>query len=332
MWLVVWLVLLDVGLRLNVESIYAIWSRGPIGAFVETEALVFPNAGTRPRIVFFGASEMREAVAPFPLADTLRVPRESIVNAGIVLARPSDWLDVYSRHSDAIDRADLVVLDLEEWHLNAYTERIPTARLRMRSGLVERVSFPLRSIVPELALGYIWSLWDLRRYFFQLASNSVLYGTPRGLPHFRDDMGRTVPGIGQTSVPWSPALDRYYADSLLRDWIVWPDEVAALRQLTGALRAGGTRVLFVQLPKRRTYLDVLEAGYADRRALWLDLLRREIPDFELNDLRAPEPWGLGAEDFLDHIHLSHDGSRKFSVGLAGWLRDRQPAVAAASGR
>lgn len=315
-WFTVWLLALDLLLRLFQGPIYSIWWLGPIESYRQTADLVLPAGAPVPRIVVFGSSETREAIAPYVLESTLGLQRGEVVNMGVRIARPSDMLEQYRFHRDLIGHAELVLVGLEEWHLNAYTERIPDARFRYRAGLRERATFPVPSILPELLVGYVWTTWDMRSYFFQLASNTALYRTPRGPPQYRDDIGRTVPGEPQPAVPWSPELDRFYASSLLRNYTVWDREARAVSDLAQLTKEDGAALVFVQFPKRRSYLDEAERTFGAAHELWLRTVAASAPGVPYADLRAPESFGLDAADFLDHIHLSHRGSELFTRRFA----------------
>lgn len=327
-WLLLWLVVLDVLLRVFQAPIYNIWSLGPIQSYRQTEALWFAHDAPTPRVVVLGSSEAREAVASIPFEAGLGLRRGEVMNLAVRIARPSDMLEQYLRHRDVLARADIVLVGLEEWHLNAYTERVPDERFRYRATFRERALFPVPSVVPELLLGYVWATWDMRRYFFQLGSNRLLQGSFSGLPHYLDDIGRTVPGEPQARVPWSPELDRFYASSLFRNYTLWGREMKAVSELARVIREDGAAMVLIQFPKRRSYLDQVEATYGRERALWLETVARIAPDVSYVDLRAPEPFGLQPSDFLDHIHVSHDGSALFSRRLGERMRSASGRIRA----
>jgi hypothetical protein len=314
------IIAIELSVRLAAPALYA-RARDAYSVFLATERLFLSDREVAPTVLFGGDSLTRENVAPYPLASALGLKRDAVLNLATSGGRPSDMREYYRDYRAQLSRAKLLVYGVDPGQFNAASDSAADNRFKARSGLLDRLRFPLPDKVPDLALGYAWRIWDLRPELQDQALNVLAQRELEDPPRLRlDDLGR----VESDDPHRDPSEDAAFAARHLEDHTVWEFELAALRDLVDMARADGLRVALVEWPVRTSYARAVERRFARQDRAWKAAVRAVAGDATFVDQRAPSRWGLTNADFYDYGHLSEAGSRRFTRALARWTSDLLP--------
>src|SRR5436309_838386 len=110
------LLILEIGVRLIPdEALIPAKSRQGEIVFMERELL--PRV-REPKVVLLGSSRIRRAVVPKLLDEKLGLPANSTLNCGLASGRVFEAKHLYDRNIDKLGKAELVILNVDEWHLS----------------------------------------------------------------------------------------------------------------------------------------------------------------------------------------------------------------------
>ena len=305
---------IEISLRLAAPALYE-RADDAYSIFLATERLLLRGREGSPDVVFGGDSVTRENVAPDPLAAALGLERGAVLNLATSAGRPSDMRQYYRDYRARLGRSSLLIYGVDPGQFNAASDSALDNRFKARSTLLDRLRFPLTDKVPDLALGYLWSVWDLRPELHEQAMDALARRKANNPPKLRlDDLGR-VESRGEHR---DPSTDASYAARHLEAHTPWEFELSALRDLVGMARADGVRVVLVEWPVRTSYALAVERQYAARDRAWKDAVRSIVGQAAFVEARSASQWGLTDSDFYDYGHLSGPGSLRFTTALARW--------------
>ena len=285
------------------------WFESPTGlearfAIVEKQILVHYQ---KPKIAILGSSRSMFGITPTVVEEQLGLPVNSCVNCSVISGSPTHALEVYTRNRDKLGQAQVVILGLDEWHLNGgnsglsftdWLDRLLPLRARFRTGLSNLlVSLDL---CKPITLGLV---------------------------------------VDENNQAWTePKLDIYVCPeakhcqniihSYYHDFAISPALVAPIRKLAGLVGEDGGRLVLLQMcnsrPYRRELLQLYPTQYHQHveavRALARELA---VPFYLFED---PSECGLEDSSFSDAVHLRPTGAKDFSRYLAQRIQGERMLV------
>lgn len=306
------------GLELGVARQDWLWDwsgQTPSGVMAAVERQVI-EPRPAPTVLVMGSSRTRDAVAPRVLEEAMHLPEGEVVNVALSHGTPTDALRMYTRHREKLSAAKVLVLGLEDWHVNAGFP--PTDRQRRYATLEARWSDFAPTHRPSLIAGWLWRTYDarkpLRRWLL-----TPLKGRGRavklaedGRMIWRDRRGETGPEEVDVSRMGKTAYGHWQHTRV---------QIEAIEALAEMARADDTRLVLFQSPWRDAYVDwvlahhreAFEAYKATVAALPLDKILFE---------RA-SALGMAEVDFYDYGHPAPRGARRISE-LLGERLSRAP--------
>jgi hypothetical protein len=308
------IIVIELSLRLAASALYE-RAGDAYSIFLATERLLLRSRDVSPDVVFGGDSLTRENVAPYPLAAALGLQRKAVLNLATSAGRPSDMRQFYQDYRADLGRSRLLIYGVDAVQFNAASDSSVDNRFKARSTLPDRLTFPLTDKVPDLALGYLWRVWDLRPELHEQTMAALARRKTEDPPKLDlDDLGR----IESKTPDRDPSTDASYAAEHLKEHTLWEFELGALRDLVGMAREDGVRLVVVEWPLRTTYTRAVERQYAAQDRAWKDAVRSIAGEAAFVEAGSPSRWGLTDSDFYDYGHLSERGARRFTTALARW--------------
>jgi hypothetical protein len=266
---------------------------------------------------------MRDAIAVHDLEARLGMATGDVLNLAVSGGRPSDARSLYTRFVDRTADARILVVGVEDWQFNAGFPTFPELRFRERASVVDRLTFPVAAELPDLTLGEIWHLWDVRYDLRARMDDVVLRKGIWTEPVIVDGLGRLQVVASGPAPDQGPDTDPPTARQFLSPYAFWRYELDELTRLVDEANARGTRTVLVRLPLRPSYSAAVTTLYAESEQTWLGELRNR--GLEVADLKDPGPWEIGPDDWLDYGHLNAAGSQHFTAKFGDWLAARLAA-------
>jgi hypothetical protein len=280
--------------------------------------------GERGAVVFVGTSLMDVAIDPNDLAASPNTPSVSGYNASLLGAsmKMVSWWT--TEVVVPATRPSTVVIGVSSHELNPNDRTVQANEhefFRSRAVKEREGTEPLLDTLTrrtEARSALIKYRAALRRPWAALRS--------RELP---DTGGGSIAPIGVTGVNISPGgrlrdllslnyrqnagIDERFRSQRLHDFQVGAEQLRSLRALMSALTANGVKVIVVDMPVTRHYIELHPAGQAD-----IDRYERAIAaaahSVGVQFVKTPI-WS--SQNFADPYHLNRKGSKRFT----GLIRD-----------
>lgn len=294
--------------------------RTPTGWFGFMEARII-NDESPARVVAFGSSRIRDAIAPRRVERTTELPPGSVYNLGITSGSLSDALYFVRRNPQMLTRRTVAVVGLEYFYFAGNFTTHVTDRDRQNATLHDRLVVFDWNRAEQLRLlgGYLFRFYDARNVARAVVM-SILTGVRT--PIVMGEDGQIYPGtkprviVGPQALTTSPAQRLYVPkpsdDPSVRD--------AHRVELMAALQSAGTEILIWLPPHRRAYLDTLERDYPYVLEAWGAASRPPFAGFERVFTPSAAEAGLEEIDLRDYGHAAELGKRKLSDWLARRIR------------
>ena len=325
-----WGLVVCIALLLLVELLVArsewLWNRMPhsdVGVVDVLENSVLKPAeaaGRRPRIIFFGNSRTRDAVAPRLVEEHLGLPEGAVLNLGLTRGTAFDAEVLYRRNRDFLRDADVAFFGVDVIQLDGHLDS--NERVRRFSTLGDR----LRRFEGEerlaLLAGWVWRTYDARDALRRWAT-SFWKKMPEGLPLSPD--GRVEWRTEAINRAASRRSMSSYARQHFKDYQRDPGRRENLRRFVELLESDGIEVVILQVPVRDAYASASRLRYFDAMSDYEDDVNRVVGD------RPSLRWwdatfaGLTRRDYYDYGHVRDEGARRLSRELADWIAHRYGA-------
>lgn len=304
------LLVLEIGVRLiPEESLIPAKSRQGEIIFLERELL--PRV-EKPRVLVLGSSRIRRAVVPKLLDEKAGLPANSTLNCGLASGRVYEAKHLYDRNVGKLGKADLVILNIDEWHLSQGWRL--GSLYELHAPWSERVAFaePLRSRMildgifsMRLKLPLIPSLLKRKK---DTGPNLKLDENNQVLPPARKNKKESS-DAAQYATEMETFYNRFRISAVLEGHI---------EALAKEVKARGGKFVLLQLPNRAAYQAEVIAKHGQEyqnhvAALKALATRLDAPLFIYDD---PKQCGLNDESFEDYGHMTPEGGRAFTAFLA----------------
>jgi hypothetical protein len=257
-----------------------------------------------PRLVVFGSSRSMAGISPRLLDRNLDLPPYSCVNASVLSGMPSQAVQLYLRNRPYFRQADLVILNVDEWHLNAVRESIVTEH-----------TDPILAAFPNR--GRFETLLNRGLAFLHLRPNC-------NFELFADENDRLswIKEVPPTPQEVPAEAHRANVRDYYKDFRITPTMTAPIETLARLVREDGNRFVLMQMPNAPAHQAEVERTNGDDYRLMvatIDELARKhgVPFYAF---REPSECGLTADSYMDGVHLHSGGAVKFTRFLADLIR------------
>lgn len=311
------LLALEISVRLiPEESLIPTKSRQGEIFFLERELL--PRV-EKPRVLLLGSSRIRRAVVPKLLDEKTGLPPNSTLNCGLASGRVYEAKHLYDRNIEKLGKAELVILNIDEWHLSQGWRL--GSLYELHAPWPERVAFaePVRS---RMILDGIFSM----RLKLPLVPSLLKKKKDSGPNLKLDDNNQVLPPPRKNKVEVDDAAqyagemetfyNRFQLSSVLE---------AHIEALATEVKAHGGKFVLLQLPNRAAYQAEVNAKHGSEfksHVAALQALAKRI-DAPLYFYDDPKQCGLTDESFEDYGHMTPDGGRAFTQFLADLIAREQ---------
>lgn len=271
---------------------------GRYARMVSVESLVLSQY-EQPEIVILGSSRSCFGINPRTLSDALGKSPDACVNASIISGDPALALKLYQRNESVLGQARLVVLVVDEWHLNSGDDGMFEASVNE----LRRSLYTCRmNLLAELELG------PRPTFDVMVDEDRQMWLPPKEDRH-----------VELTAEQYRPVIDSYY-----RSFRIRRTNLDAVRRLTTLVRDSGGKLVLMQMPNRPEYhAEVIRLqgdAYRQQLAAWSGLAEElDVPFVNLDD---PTPCGLTSESFRDGMHLRPSSAKVFASHLAQLIKTR----------
>ncbi|MEI6234418.1 MAG: hypothetical protein WCT04_15305 [Planctomycetota bacterium] len=265
--------------------------------FMEREVLSKFDA---PKIVFLGSSRIRRALVPAKLDEQLGLKKGSTVNLGLAMARVYESLYLYERNEAKLRSAEIVVLNLDEWHVSTGPAMSNTL-YETHGPISERLHFPERIRTKMLFDGLL-----TMRVKMKLVPGAI-FGRKDDVQNLKLDENNQIlpPPRAEKLETYGGQIKMFYDR-----FDVSPVLLGHIEQLAKKVQANGRTFVLLQLPNRtayqvevdRTHKQDFENEVAAVRALATKL---NVPFLFY---RSPVEIGLTDANYEDYGHMKPDGA------------------------
>jgi len=311
------LLILEIGVRLIPEETL-IPARSRQGEIFFLERELLPRI-EKPRVVLLGSSRMRRAVVPKLLDEKIGLPPNSTLNCGLASGRVFEAKHLYDRNIEKLGQAELVILNIDEWHLSQGWRL--GSLYELHAPWSERVAFaePVRSRM------ILDGLFSMRLKL--LLVPALIKKKHEGGPNLKlDENNQILPPPRRTKVEIEDAA-AYAGDmeTFYNRFQISPVLENHIADLAKAVKARGGKFVLMQLPNRAAYQAEVNAKHGDEFkahvAALKDLAQRiDVPLFFYDD---PKQCGLSDDSFEDYGHMTPDGARVFTQFLADLIQQEK---------
>ncbi|MFN3202877.1 MAG: hypothetical protein ACE366_31080 [Bradymonadia bacterium] len=281
-----------------------------VGVMEAVERQVIAQRPT-PKVLVMGSSRPRDAVAPDVVAQAMGLPAGAVMNVALAQGTPRDALAMYTRHRGRLSGAEVLLLGLDDWQLNAGYP--PLDRAMRAYGLSERLQGHAMIHQPKLIAGWVWKTYDIRRPLRRMLSS--LHQTQNHDVKLASD-GRIV---RKSKGPKGPETFDVAASGrrYLKHWQLNTLAIEHVQTLKRMTEEDGVQLLIFEAPLRDRYVDWVEQH---RPQAWGEY-REALASLSIDGHLEPRAsaFGLMPTDFYDYGHVTPHGAEVFSAQLGRWL-------------
>jgi hypothetical protein len=272
------------------------------------------RAGSKPQVLVFGNSRVRDGLAPRVIEEAAGLPRGAVANLALTSGRAYDALVLWRRNQGHFDQVRLALIGVDWFDFRGDTSE--GNRFRRYGSAGDRWRAWRGGASPDVLIGALWRGFDAGRALADLLDASVS-GNLRDLPVAPDGRitWRDVEVLeGPATVDPERMLEMHYGGK----WNANPSNQRDLLELISILEAEGVVVVLMRIPYRPVYVDAALERYGAQVASAQDLMRI-FEDRWWWGSHDQDEMGIPVEWFYDYGHPTTLGARALSWNLGRWL-------------
>ncbi|NQW21524.1 MAG: hypothetical protein HQ477_12530 [Chloroflexi bacterium] len=319
-WAIVLLLLLEVALYTP-----AFWNL-PAVQESRTGERVFDAANQRssePAVIAIGSSRFQKSIVPLVIEKELRLNKGSVANLAFDAATPQDYLHLYKSQRDYFSSADLLLIEVGEFHYNwsaIADEAAGNIRFRRLASLTDRMSTPNVNDKIDYTLGSFIRIWDKRFVIRDILSSTIRDGIRLTVRPIEVDANGKVGLIGSDLIRVFETQEINQLRAFgFRNFEISEYQINAMIQLVNLAKSDDLNVILMSPPINEGFRKLVAENYASYDREWRDRIKaefgQEIIEVEIVDSRCSD-W---RECFYDYGHTNAVGAESYSLALAGYL-------------